>query len=115
MLSLIARLTFLLLTVAHESTNIILLILEKVETLFPDGSKEVKYSNGNTKIISPDGNCITVQYYNGDIKEINLQTNILKYFYSKTGTWHTQFGDGSELLEYARYVLKTKIYFISNN
>lgn len=84
-----------------------LLILEKVEIMFPDGSKEVKYSNGNTKIISPDGNFITVRYYNGDIKEINLQKNVLKYFYSENSTWHTQFGDGSELLEYARYVLIT--------
>lgn len=78
------------------------MFLEKVESIFPDGSKEIKYSNGNTKIVSPDGNSITVRYYNGDIKEINLGKNIIKYFYSDNCTWHTQYGDGSELLEYAK-------------
>lgn len=78
------------------------LFSDRVETVFPDGSKEVKYSNGNSKTVSPDGNLITVRYYNGDIKEINLRKNIMKYFYSENSTWHTQFGDGSELLEYAK-------------
>nr|CAI5862017.1 unnamed protein product [Callosobruchus analis] len=72
----------------------------KTETLFPDGSKEIKYSNGNTKTISPDGNLVIVQYFNGDIKETNLANNTLKYYYSENCTWHTQFTDGTELLEY---------------
>nr|CAH7741184.1 unnamed protein product [Callosobruchus chinensis] len=72
----------------------------KTETIFPDGSKEIKYSNGNTKTISPDGNLVIVQYFNGDIKETNLANNTLKYYYSENCTWHTQFTDGTELLEY---------------
>ncbi|VEN49488.1 unnamed protein product [Callosobruchus maculatus] len=73
----------------------------KTETLFPDGSKEIKYSNGNTKTISPDGNLVIVQYFNGDIKETNLANNTLKYYYSENCIWHTQFSDGTELLEYS--------------
>ncbi|KAG5873456.1 hypothetical protein JTB14_007223 [Gonioctena quinquepunctata] len=72
----------------------------KIETIFPDGSKEIKYSNGNSKTISPNGKLIIVQYYNGDVKETNLTDNTIKYYYAENSTWHTQFGDGSELFEY---------------
>ncbi|KAJ8940913.1 hypothetical protein NQ318_017504 [Aromia moschata] len=74
---------------------------EKTETIFEDGSKEIRYSNGNTKTISPDHNLIIVKYYNGDIKESDLIHNTLKYYYAENSTWHTQFSDGTELLEYA--------------
>ncbi|KAJ8921119.1 hypothetical protein NQ315_013589 [Exocentrus adspersus] len=73
---------------------------ERAETVFEDGSKEIKYSNGNTKTISPDGNLAVVKYYNGDIKETNLLENTLKYYYAESAIWHTQYGDGLEVLEY---------------
>lgn len=70
--------------------------------VFEDGSKEIKYSNGNTKTISPDGNLVVVKYYNGDIKETNLSENTLKYYYAENATWHIHYGDGTEVLEYPK-------------
>ncbi|XP_018562138.1 centromere protein J [Anoplophora glabripennis] len=73
---------------------------DRTETVFEDGSKEIRYSNGNTKTISPDGNLVIVKYYNGDIKETNLLENTLKYYYAENSTWHIHYGDGTEVLEY---------------
>ncbi|CAH0548730.1 unnamed protein product [Brassicogethes aeneus] len=73
---------------------------EKIETILPDGSRQIKYSNGNVKNISADGANIVVKYYNNDIKETDTIKNIVKYFYSINNTWHTTFDDGTEYIEF---------------
>lgn len=70
--------------------------------LLEDGTKEIKYSNGNTKTISPDGNLIIFKYFNGDIEKTNLTEKTLKYYHAKEATWYTQFEDGSELIEFSK-------------
>lgn len=72
------------------------------ETVLSDGSKEIKYSNGNVKITSPDGNIIKTTYYNGDLKETNLREGYIKYFYCETKAWQTTFADGTEILEFPK-------------
>ncbi|XP_045467351.1 protein MLP1 [Harmonia axyridis] len=55
--------------------------LEKTEKILEDGTKEIKYSNGNVKRISENG---TVRYY-----------------YASNDTWHTNFPDGTEVIEFS--------------
>lgn len=76
--------------------------LDKIETALPDGSKETRYTNGNVKVTSPDGNVIKTKYYNGDIKETDLLKGQIKYFYFETNTWQTTFADGTEILEFPK-------------
>ncbi|XP_050315057.1 uncharacterized protein LOC126749411 isoform X2 [Anthonomus grandis grandis] len=77
------------------STNI-----EKTEKTLPDGSVEIGYSNGNVKTISADGNHIKMQYFNGDTKETDLKEQTIKYHYAANNAWHTQFADGTEVMEF---------------
>ncbi|KAL1501309.1 hypothetical protein ABEB36_006653 [Hypothenemus hampei] len=74
---------------------------EKTERALPDGSIEILYSNGNLKTISADGKIVNMKYCNGDVKETNLNEKIIKYHYAAVGSWHTQFSDGTEVMEFA--------------
>ncbi|KAG8230875.1 hypothetical protein J437_LFUL011516 [Ladona fulva] len=77
----------------------------RASTTFPsektnsDGSREIRYENGNFKKISPDGLNVKLFYFNGDVKE-TLSDGTIKYYYSETRTWHTTFPDGLEILEF---------------
>ncbi|CAH1110192.1 unnamed protein product [Psylliodes chrysocephalus] len=83
---------------ANESRKDTIVLSEKD---FPDGSQEIKYANGSSKIISPDGKYIYIRYSNGDIKETNLIKNIKKYYFMSKDVWLTKFGDGVELVEFS--------------
>ncbi|XP_019871796.2 centromere protein J isoform X2 [Aethina tumida] len=72
----------------------------KIETVFEDGTKEVRYSNGNVKTVSPDGQLATIKYYNGDIKQTFARDNTIKYYYANNNIWHTTFADGTENIEF---------------
>ncbi|KAK9874261.1 hypothetical protein WA026_002614 [Henosepilachna vigintioctopunctata] len=54
--------------------------MNKTEKILEDGTKEIRYSNGNMKLISENG---TVRYY-----------------YASNDIWHTNFVDGTEVLEF---------------
>ncbi|KAL3270931.1 hypothetical protein HHI36_021437 [Cryptolaemus montrouzieri] len=54
--------------------------LGKSERILEDGTKEIRYSNGNMKLMSENG---TVRYY-----------------YASNDTWHTNFPDGTEVIEF---------------
>ncbi|XP_018333692.1 centromere protein J [Agrilus planipennis] len=73
---------------------------DRIERVLSDGSKEIKYPNGNTKTVSKEGNLVVVNYYNGDVKETNLLVGTVRYYYKENRIWHTTFPDGSELLEF---------------
>ncbi|XP_053617498.1 centromere protein J [Plodia interpunctella] len=74
--------------------------LNPTETLKPDGSKELRFPNGNVKYISADGLYSKFIYYNGDIKENFYNEGRIKYFYAETKTFHTTHADGLEVLEF---------------
>lgn len=76
--------------------------LDRKETLNPDGSKDVWYSNGNIKKISADGMVIKMLYFNKDIKETNINEGTVKYYYSENNTWQTTFSDGKQVLEFPK-------------
>lgn len=75
------------------------------EKKFDDGRREIIYPNGNVKKISADGRIMKMIYYNGDMKETDVAEGSEKYYYAQTKTWHTNYKDGLEVLEFPKYVL----------
>lgn len=74
--------------------------LNPTEVKKPDGSRELRFPNGNVKYISSDGKYSKFVYYNGDIKENFYSEGRIKYFYAETKTYHTTHADGLEVLEF---------------
>lgn len=74
--------------------------LNPTETRKSDGTRELRFPNGNVKYISPDGKYSKFVYYNGDVKENFLNEGKIKYYYSETKTFHTTHADGLEVLEF---------------
>ncbi|CAL7945163.1 unnamed protein product [Xylocopa violacea] len=64
-----------------------------------DGSVEYRFPNGNIKKVFPDKGITKLIYYNGDVRETNIDGKI-RYFYASTRTWHTTMPDGLEVLEF---------------
>ncbi|KAK4878519.1 hypothetical protein RN001_011025 [Aquatica leii] len=75
-------------------------VKDRTEQILSDGTKQIKYSNGNIKNISSDGNIIIFQYFNGDVKETNLLEGTICYHYAETKVNHTTYADGSELIQF---------------
>ncbi|XP_063896411.1 centromere protein J [Helicoverpa armigera] len=74
--------------------------LNPTEVRKPDGSRELRFPNGNVKYISSDGKYSKFVYYNGDVKENFYNEGRIKYFYAETKTYHTTHADGLEVLEF---------------
>ncbi|KAI5642592.1 centromere protein J [Phthorimaea operculella] len=74
--------------------------LNATEIKKPDGSKELRFPNGNIKHISADGKYSKFLYYNGDIKENFYSEGRIKYYYAEAKTYHTTHADGLEVLEF---------------
>ncbi|KAJ2942729.1 hypothetical protein O0L34_g14917 [Tuta absoluta] len=74
--------------------------LNATEIKKPDGSKELRFPNGNIKHISADGKYSKFLYYNGDIKENFYSEGRIKYYYAEAKTHHTTHADGLEVLEF---------------
>ncbi|XP_013167970.1 PREDICTED: centromere protein J [Papilio xuthus] len=74
--------------------------LNPTEITKPDGSRELRFPNGNVKLISADGKYSKFVYYNGDVKENFYNEGRMKYFYAETKTYQTTHADGLEVLEF---------------
>lgn len=74
--------------------------LNPTEVRKSDGSRELRFPNGNVKHISADGKYSKFVYYNGDVKENFYSEGRIKYFYAETKTFHTTHADGLEVLEF---------------
>lgn len=72
-------------------------------TVLPDGTRLMLYPNGNRKEIWPDGKGTQVIYYNGDVKQ-KLADGSVVYTYADSRTKHTTKPDGTEILEFSRFV-----------
>ncbi|KAH9637551.1 hypothetical protein HF086_010196 [Spodoptera exigua] len=83
-----------------SKTNLSKTSLNPTEVRKPDGSKELRFPNGNMKYISADGKYSKFVYYNGDVKENFYNEGRIKYFYAETKTYHTTHADGLEVLEF---------------
>jgi hypothetical protein len=69
----------------------------------------VLYPNGNRKEIWPDGKGTQVVYYNGDIKQ-KLADGSVIYTYADSGTKHTTKPDGTDILEFSRFVVLLELF-----
>ncbi|KAB0791560.1 hypothetical protein PPYR_03360 [Photinus pyralis] len=83
---------------------------DRIERTSNDGSKQIKYSNGNIKTISPDGNVIIFQYFNGDIKETNLLEGTIRYHHRDSKVNHTTNPDGTELIQFADGQIERRLH-----
>lgn len=45
-----------------------------------------------------------MKYYNGDIKETKLLEGVIKYYYAENQSWQTTMADGTEIIEFSKYV-----------
>lgn len=72
----------------------------RVEETLPSGGKLIRYANGTTKEISPDGASSIVRFTNGDYKRTDSSNGVVVYFYKLAETTHTTFKDGLEVYEF---------------
>ncbi|VVC88789.1 unnamed protein product [Leptidea sinapis] len=68
--------------------------LNPTEYIKADGTRELRFPNGNVKTISSDGQYSKFMYYNGDIKENFFKDGRVKYFYAD-GQIEKRYKDGS--------------------
>ncbi|XP_075983380.1 spindle assembly abnormal 4 [Anticarsia gemmatalis] len=83
-----------------SKTSLTKTTLQPTELRKSDGSRELRFPNGNVKYISADNKYSKFVYYNGDVKENFYSEGRIKYFYSETKTYHTTHADGLEVLEF---------------
>ena len=74
------------------------------EKIYADGRKEIWCANGSVKKISSDGKITKTIFYNGDVEEVNVDENVVKYYHAGSKTWHSKFGDGLEIKEFPELV-----------
>ncbi|EFA05098.1 centromere protein J [Tribolium castaneum] len=75
---------------------------------FNSNQSQVTYPNGNIKTVSPDGNFITVKFFNGDRQETNLLDGTVKYFFTNRNITQTTFADGLEVVEFPEGVIERR-------
>lgn len=80
---------------------------EKTEKILEDGTKEIKYSNGNVKRISENGRWHVLKYFI-NLFEFELILGTVRYYYASNDTWHTNFPDGTEVIEFSKWVESKK-------
>ncbi|KAH0817913.1 hypothetical protein GEV33_004878 [Tenebrio molitor] len=80
----------------------------KTEHTLEDGTKQIRYPNGNVKIVSPDGNQISVTFFNGDKQETNLIDGTVRYYFSERKICQTTYADGLELVEFPEGVTEKR-------
>ncbi|XP_066479006.1 centromere protein J-like [Tiliqua scincoides] len=71
----------------------------KVEQLFSDGCRVIRFRNGTKKEISADKRTTVVTFFNGDIKRILPDQRVI-YYYADAQTTHTIFPGGLEVLQF---------------
>ena len=50
----------------------------------PDGSQAVIFPNGTKKIIGSDGKTVTINFFNGDVKQVKSDQTVVCYFVTCT-------------------------------
>lgn len=81
----------------------------RIERLFTDGRRSVKFTNGTEKLTLRDGS-VSVLFKNGDIKR-TLQSGTIEYFYQEVDTWHTTMLSGVEVFSYCMLHCQCQLEF----
>lgn len=80
--------------------------LDKIEKQYDNGDKEYIFPSGTKKRISADGLTTTINFYNGDLKQILPDQRII-YYYADTATTQTIYPDGLQIIEFANGQIET--------
>ncbi|XP_067128523.1 centromere protein J [Centruroides vittatus] len=79
---------------------------DKIENVYSNGDREYLYPSGTKKRISADNLTTTINFYNGDRKQILPDGKII-YYYAETGTAQTIYRDGLQIIEFANGQIET--------
>ncbi|XP_023217108.1 centromere protein J-like [Centruroides sculpturatus] len=79
---------------------------DKIENVYSNGDREYLYPSGTKKRISADNLTTTINFYNGDWKQILSDGRII-YYYAETGTAQTIYQDGLQIIEFANGQVET--------
>ncbi|XP_023228071.1 centromere protein J-like [Centruroides sculpturatus] len=79
---------------------------DKIENVYSNGDREYLYSSGTKKRISADNLTTTINFYNGDWKQILSDGRII-YHHAETGTAQTIYQDGLQIIELANKQIET--------
>lgn len=72
------------------------------EKVYADGRREIWCPNGSVKKISSNGKTTKTIFYNGDVEEVSVEENAVKYYHAASKTWHSKFKDGLEIKEFSK-------------
>ncbi|TPX71843.1 hypothetical protein SpCBS45565_g00784 [Spizellomyces sp. 'palustris'] len=72
----------------------------KLERVYANGIKLVRYSNGTLKEVHPDDELIVIHFTNGDSKTVFADGRIV-YWYTEQRTLHTTYKDGLQVYEFS--------------
>ncbi|XP_043552208.1 centromere protein J-like [Chiloscyllium plagiosum] len=71
----------------------------KLEQFLANGSRIITFRNGTRKEVSADGQCVTITFFNGDVKTFMPDQKVI-YYYADAKTTHTTYPNGMEMLQF---------------
>ncbi|XP_048657412.1 centromere protein J isoform X4 [Marmota marmota marmota] len=72
----------------------------KVEKVYKNGCRLILFPNGTRKEVSADGKSVTVNFFNGDVKQVMPDERVI-YYYAAAQTTHTTYPEGLEVLHFS--------------
>ncbi|KAK2509942.1 hypothetical protein MC885_018595 [Smutsia gigantea] len=72
----------------------------KIEKVYKNGCRLVLFPNGTQKEVSGDGKTITVNFFNGDVKQVLPDERVI-YYYAAAQITHTTYPEGLEVLHFS--------------
>ncbi|GCC30295.1 hypothetical protein chiPu_0008743 [Chiloscyllium punctatum] len=71
----------------------------QLEQFMTNGSRIITFRNGTRKEVSADGQCVTITFFNGDVKTFMPDQKVI-YYYADAKTTHTTYPNGMEMLQF---------------
>ncbi|XP_044237616.2 centromere protein J [Ursus arctos] len=72
----------------------------KIEKVYKNGCHVILFPNGTRKEVSADGKTVTVNFFNGDVKQVMPDERVI-YYYASAQTTHTTYPQGLEILHFS--------------
>ncbi|XP_023683356.2 centrosomal P4.1-associated protein [Paramormyrops kingsleyae] len=71
----------------------------KIEHVLRWGGRLILFPNGTRKEVSADGQTVKITFFNGDVKQVTDDQQVI-YYYAEAQTTHTTYPDGMEVLRF---------------
>ncbi|XP_048834229.1 centromere protein J [Brienomyrus brachyistius] len=71
----------------------------KIEHVLRWGGRLILFPNGTRKEVSADGRTVKITFFNGDVKQVTDDQQVI-YYYAEAQTTHTTYPDGMEVLRF---------------